>query len=153
MSGDWTPPASGEADEQWPQTPAELNYQLDMILDLFNRIQRGDKVDLLEELLDCADWREMFGSAASGFLQPQQIGELRRFYRTKFAELERYYLAETLSTQLMTALMVSGDFTFSDELKRFGNEQPELWQEIRTFFGRKELASASALVADVPHGD
>jgi len=153
MSGDWTPPASGVDDEQWPQTPAELNYQLDMILDLFNRIQRGDRVDLLEELLDCADWRGMFGSAASGFLQPQQIGELRRFYRAKFAELERYYLAETLSTQLMTALMVSGDFTFSERLKRLGNEQPELWQEIRAFFGRKELASATALAADLPRGD
>lgn len=153
MSGDWRPPLSGQADEHWPKTPAELTYRLDLVLGLFNRIQAGERVDLLNELLDCADWREMFGSAASGFLQPQQIGELRRFYRAKFADVERYYLAEALSTQLMTAMMVSGDFIFSDALKQFGAEQPDLWAEIRAFFGRKELATATALLADLPRGD
>jgi hypothetical protein len=153
MSSDWRPPASGAADEQWPQTPGELQYKLDLVLALFNRIQSGERVDLLEELLDCADWREMFGSAGSGFLQPQQIGELRRFYRAKFADVERFYLAEALSTQLMSAMMVSGDFVFSDALKRIGTEQPAMWQEIREFFGRKELATATALVADLPRGD
>lgn len=153
MSGDWSLPPSGAADEQWPQTPGELLYKLDLVLALFNRVQSGERVDLLEELLDCADWHELFGSAGSGFLQPQQVGELRRFYRAKFAGVERFYLAEALSAQLMSAMMVSGDFVFSDTLKRFGSEQPAVWQEIREFFGRKELATATALVADLPRGD
>lgn len=139
--------------DQWPQSPSELLYELDAVVELFQRAQQGARLDLLEALLDCVNWREMFGSAGSGFLQPDQIAELKRYYRAKFAEVDRYYLAEQLSTQLMSALLASGDIVFSDELKRLGREQPELWQEIRAFFSRKEVATLALALADEPRTD
>ena len=138
----------GEA--EWPQTPGELDYRLDMVLETFQKVQQGHTFDLLEELLDCVDWREQFGSAASGFLQPDEVANLKRFYRAKFAELERYYLAEQLSTTVMTALLATSDFSLSEAFKRLGREQPELWQEIRAFFGRKEFTTAALALADEP---
>jgi hypothetical protein len=152
MSQAWDSPAGTPAtdDQQWPQTPGELDYQLDLVLRLFDRLQNGERVDLLEELLGTVNWREMFGSAGSGLLKPEEIEQLKTYYRAKFAGIERYYLAEQLSTQLMSALLASGDIVFSDDLNRLGRENPELWKEIRTFFSRKELATATALVADQP---
>ncbi len=135
------------ADAEWPQTPDQLVYQLDLVLETYEKVQRGEQVDLLEELLACADWREMFGSEGSGFLTPEQIGQIVRYYREKFSALDPFYLAEQLSTELMTALMVSGDIRMSEELQRLGRERPHLWQEIRTFFSRKELATALLLQA------
>lgn len=144
---------SGAADEGWPETPAELVYNLDRVLELFERVQNGEQIDLLGALLDCADWREMFGSTSSGLLKPEDIESIKNYYRQKFSEAHRFYLAEQLSTQLMTALMASGDFVFSDELKQFGRENPALWQEIRTFFGRKEFSTALLMLADQPGTD
>lgn len=136
--------------EEWPPTPADLTYNLDRVLELFDRVQNGQHLDILEGLLDCADWREMFGSTGSGLLKPGDIEELKRYYRAKFSEVNRYYLAEQLSTVLMTALMASSDFVFSDALKEFGRDNPELWQEIRAFFGRKEFSTAQLVLADQP---
>lgn len=136
--------------ESWPETPAELTYNLDRVLELFARVQNGERTDLLEGLLDCADWREMFGSTGSGLLKPDDIEQIKTYYRSKFAEINRYYLAEQLSTELMTALMASGDFVFSDELKAFGRDNPALWQEIRAFFGRKEFSTSILVLADEP---
>jgi hypothetical protein len=142
-------PGTGpQQDEQWPETPDELVYNLDRALETFDEIQKGKKGDLLETLLDCVDWREMFGSTGSGFLTPEDIAAIREYYRKKFAAVERYYLAEQLSTVLMTALMSSGDIVFSERLKVFGRENPNLWQEIRTFFGRKEIATAMLFASD-----
>lgn len=144
-------PANGQAgnnNEGWPETPGELVYNLDRVLETFAEIQNGSKLDLMETLLDCADWREMFGSTGSGLLKPEDIESIKSYYRRKFAEVDRYYIAEQLSTELMTALMSSGDIVFSDELKQFGRENPELWQEIRSFFGRKEVSTAMLMLAD-----
>ncbi len=141
---------AGDATEGWPETPGELVYNLDRVLETFAEVQEGSHTDLLEALLDCADWREMFGSTGSGILKPEDIENIKQYYRQKFAGVDRYYLAEQLSTQLMTALMSSGDIVFSDDLKRFGRENPELWQEIRSFFGRKEVSTAMLMVADQP---
>ena len=141
---------NGEAEEGWPESPAELVYNLDRVLEIFDEVQNGQQIDLIEALLDCADWREMFGSTGSGLLKPYDIESIKNYYRAKFAEANRFYLAEQLSTQLMTALMSSGDFVFSDALKQFGRENPELWQEIRTFFGRKEFSTTLLMLADQP---
>lgn len=138
--------AGGEAD--WPQTPGELVYLLDAVVTLFEDLQQGERVDLLERLLDCVDWREMFGGDGGAGLSADQVGELRSYYRAKFGALDRFYLAEQLSTELMTALMASGDMRFSDSLRSLGRDRPELWQEIRTFFSRKELATSMAMLAD-----
>ena len=141
---------AGDATEGWPETPGELVYNLDRVLETFAEVQDGSNTDLLEALLECADWREMFGSTGSGILKPEDIENIKQYYRQKFAGVDRYYLAEQLSTQLMTALMSSGDIVFSDDLKRFGRENPELWQEIRSFFGRKEVSTTMLMVADQP---
>lgn len=138
--------SGGEGD--WPETPGELVYLLDAVVALFEDIQQGAQVDLLERLLDCVDWREMFGADGAAPLSAAQVEELRRYYRAKFAALDRFYLAEQLSTELMTALMASGDMRFSEDLRRLGRDRPELWQEIRTFFSRKELATSMAMLAD-----
>jgi hypothetical protein len=50
----------------------------------------------------------------------------------------------------MTSLMASGEMAFSDELKRLGRENPALWREIRTFFSRKEVATALLMLASRP---
>lgn len=139
----------GENDE-WPSTPDGLVYQLDAVQDLFGRIQQGEQVEMLGALLECVDWVEMFGSTESGFLHKEQIDELKRHYRSRFEDLEPFYLAEQLSTELMTALMASGDMIFSDELKQLGRDNPELWREIRTFFSRKEVATAMLMLAARP---
>ena len=134
--------------EAWPTTPDQLVYHLDLVLELFNRAQRGDSINVLDALLDCVDWRGMFGSEQSGFLAPDDLEELRRYYRARFADVDALYLAEQLSTELMTALMVSGDLVLSDTFKEFGQRQPALWQELRAFFTRKELATALLARAD-----
>ncbi|CAN5770906.1 hypothetical protein BH20CHL1_BH20CHL1_05760 [soil metagenome] len=141
-------PPGNQPNENWPETPAELTYNLDRVLELFARIQNGEPIDLLEGLLDCADWREMFGSTGSGLLKPDDIAQIKTYYRTKFGEVNRFYLAEQLSTELMTALMSNGNFVFSDPLKAFGRDNPALWQEIRAFFGRKEFSTAQLVLAD-----
>lgn len=140
--------ATGAGSSGWPETPAELVYRLDLVLELFNHVQTGASVDVLDALLECVDWREMFGSEETGFLHREQIDELKRYYVAKFADVERVYLAEQLSTELMTALMASGEQGFSAALKRFGSDQPALWQEIRTFFTRKEIATVRLMLAD-----
>jgi hypothetical protein len=139
--------ANGADAAQWPQTPDALVYHLDAVLQLFDHVHQGQHVELVDALLDCVDWRGMFGSADSGFLRPQQVQQLRDYYRAKFATLEPFYLAEQLSTELMSALLASGDVRFSDALATFGRERPDLWQEIRAFFTRKELATSLLLVA------
>ena len=145
-------PQGGANGGDWPETPGELAYLPDAVIELFGRVQHGEQIDLLDGLLNCVDWAEMFGGIESGFLLPEQLRELRRYYRRKFAEVEPYYLAEQLSTELMSALIASGDFVFSNDLKRLGREQPELWQEIRTFYSRKEVALAQLLLAGARDG-
>jgi hypothetical protein len=140
----------GIGGDDWPQRPDQLVYQLDRVIALFNRLQDGERIDLLDGLLDCVDWRDMFGGQTTGFLSNSQVEELKRYYRSVFADVERFYLAEQLSTELMTALMVSGDITLSDEFRSLGRDRPHLWNEIRTFFTRKELATALAILADTP---
>jgi hypothetical protein len=138
--------ANGESD--WPQTPGDLVYLLDSVVALFEDAQQGAKIDLLERLLDCVDWREMFGGDGAAPLLAAQVEELKAYYRAKFAALDRFFLAEQLSTELMTSLMASGDMRFSEDLRSLGRDRPELWQEIRTFFSRKELATSMVMLAD-----
>lgn len=144
---------NGASDADWPETPDALVYRLDLVLELFNHIQTGARIDLLDSLLECVDWREMFGSDESGFLRREQVDELKRYYTAKFADVDRYYLAEQLSTELMTALMSSGELSFSPQLKQLGKERQELWQEIRTFFSRKEIATVRLMLAIRPDAE
>jgi hypothetical protein len=129
-----------------------LVYDLEAVVTLYGRIQQGERVDVLEGLLDCVNWREIFGSTRSGFLRREEIDELRRYYRVTFSTLDRFFLAEQLSTQLMSALLASGDAAMSEPFRQLGREHPELWQEIRAFFRRKEVATVMAMLADEPAG-
>ena len=52
------------------------------------------------------------------------------------------YLADLLSTEFMTEQRARGDIVFSDDLMRLVRDEPELWQEIRLFFRRKEFVTA-----------
>jgi hypothetical protein len=140
----------GDSSDDWPDTPDGLVYQLDAVQALFGRVQQGQRVEILDALLDCVDWAEMFGSTESGFLHRNQIEQLKSHYRARFESLDPFYLAEQLSTELMTALMASGDMAFSDELKQLGRDNPDLWREIRTFFSRKEVATAMLMLASRP---
>ena len=63
---------------------------------------------------------------------------------------------DLLSTEFMTEQRARGDVVFSERLLRLGREEPQLWQEIRQFFRRKEFATAllvSAHAKRVPAGD
>jgi hypothetical protein len=134
----------------WPQSPSELVYDLDAVVALYGRIQQGERIDVLEGLLDCVNWREIFGSTSGGFLRRAEVDELRRYYRTTFSTLDRFFLAEQLSTQLTSALLASGDLVMSDAFRQLGRERPELWNEVRAFFRRKEVATVMAMLADTP---
>jgi len=42
----------------------------------------------------------------------------------------------------MTEQRARGDVTFSERLLQLGRNEPDLWQEIRQFFRRKEMVTA-----------
>lgn len=140
--------AGDDPNDGWPSTPSQLVYHIDAVVNLFERVRGGERLDLLEALLACADWREMFGGEGAGFLTVQQLDQLRNYYRSRFAGIERFYLAEQLSTELLTAMIAGGDLEMSPDLKQLGRERPDLWNEIRTFFSRKEFATALLVLAD-----
>jgi hypothetical protein len=60
------------------------------------------------------------------------------------------YLAELLSTEFMTEQRARGDVLFSERLMQLGQAEPELWQEIRQFFRRKEMVTSLLAMAHDP---
>jgi hypothetical protein len=64
------------------------------------------------------------------------------YYKQKFADVGVIYMAELLSTEFMTEQRAQGDVVFSDKLLGLPRRDPELWQEIRLFFRRKEFVTA-----------
>ncbi|CCF84351.1 hypothetical protein [Nitrolancea hollandica] len=126
----------------FPELPGELDYDPNALLQLVARARDGERFDLLEGLLDAVNWHEQFASTGTGILTPDDIARLRDHYRSRFADIDPIYLAELISTEVMTILLANGDIVFSDQLKRIGREDPELWMEIRAFFSKKELTTA-----------
>ncbi len=96
----------------------------------------------LDEFLASVDWRAAFGSDDGKPLDAEDIGRLIAYYQVKFADIGPVYLAELMSTEFMTELRGRGDIVFSDRLLDIGRNEPELWKEIRSFFRRKEFATA-----------
>jgi hypothetical protein len=140
----------GELTDQLPATPHELPYNRAKIDDLLTRVKSGQAVDLLAELLDAVDWRAAFVDDEGRPLTLEDIVRLRAYYRQKFSDLGPIYLADLMSTEFMTECLARGDIVMSERLRRLGREEPQLWQEIRQFFRRKEFATALLVMAHAP---
>ena len=125
-----------------PETPHELPYDRAKVDALLERVRKGERVTLLDELLAAVDWRAAFTADDGSTLDVEGIAKLREYYREKFSDIGPVYMAELLSTEFMTEQRARGDIVFSDRLLEIGRNDPELWREIRLFFRRKEFATA-----------
>ena len=140
---------NASADPALPETPHELPLDRAVIDALVDRVRAGERADLLEQVLDAVAW-SAFGTADGEPLDAAAIGELRAYYRAKWADIGPLYLAELLSTEFMTEQRARGDVVFSERLLELGRAEPELWQEIRQFFRRKEMVTALLAAAHDP---
>lgn len=131
-----------------PETPHELPYDRAKVDALLERVRQGARIRLLDELLACVHWRGAF-STDDG--RPIDIGDISRliaYYREKFNDIGPVYMAELLSTEFMTEQRARGTIVFSEKLMALGQQDPELWKEIRLFFRRKEFATAMLVNAN-----
>jgi hypothetical protein len=135
--------------EALPETPHELPLDRGKIDDLVDRARAGVKIDLLDELLQSVDWSGFVTSDGEP-LREDSLAELRRYYRQKWSDIGPLFLAELLSTEFMTEQRARGDVIFSERLLQLGRTEPELWQEIRQFFRRKEMVTALLASAHEP---
>jgi hypothetical protein len=132
-----------------PDTPHELPLDRAVIDSLVDRVRAGERMNLLEATLDAVDW-SIFATADGSPLSEDAQRDLRNFYRQKWSDIGPLFLAELLSTEFMTEQRARGDIVFSEALLRLGREEPELWQEIRQFFRRKEMVTALLAAAHEP---
>ena len=131
----------GELIDQLPETPHELPFDRVRIDDLVDRVRKGAVVDLLT---NCS-LVSTGGVHSRTRWQPITIEDIARliaYYKQKFADVGVIYMAELLSTEFMTEQRAQGDVVFSDKLLGLPRQDPELWQEIRLFFRRKEFVTA-----------
>lgn len=142
-------PENGQPSRELPEMPHELPLDRGLVDALVDRARQGEKIDLLEGLLDAVDWSGFAENDGSG-LAPKQLGHLRAYYREKWSDIGPLFLAELLSTEFMTELRARGDVEFSPRLLELGRNEPELWLEIRQFFRRKEMVTAILASAHVP---
>jgi len=132
-----------------PETPHELPFDRGIIDALVDRVRGGERVNLLEAMLDALDWSS-FATAEGEPLSADARDELRRYYREKWVDVGPLYLAELLSTEFMTEQRARGDVLFSERLLQLGQSEPDLWHEIRQFFRRKEMVTALLAAAHDP---
>jgi hypothetical protein len=132
-----------------PETPHELPFDRGVIDELVDRVRAGERVNLLEAVLDALDWSS-FTTAEGEPLDADARDELRRYYREKWVDVGPLYLAELLSTEFMTEQRARRDILFSDRLLQLGQTEPDLWHEIRQFFRRKEMVTALLAAAHDP---
>ena len=132
-----------------PETPHEVPFDRGIIDALVDRVRAGERVNLLEALLDALDWSS-FATSEGEPLSSDARDELRRYYREKWVDVGPLYLAELISTEFMTEQRARGDVLFSERLLRLGQSEPDLWHEIRQFFRRKEMVTALLAAAHDP---
>jgi hypothetical protein len=132
-----------------PETPHEVPFDRGIIDSLIDRVRAGERVNLLEALLDALDWSS-FATSEGEPLSSDARDELRRYYREKWVDVGPLYLAELISTEFMTEQRARGDVLFSERLLRLGQSEPDLWHEIRQFFRRKEMVTALLAAAHDP---
>lgn len=136
-----------------PETPHELPVDRTRVDALLDRVRQGARISLLDEFLNCVDWRSAFGSDDGKPLDTEDVIRLMAYYREKFSDIGPIYLAELLSTEFMTELRAQGDIQFSKRLMDIGQNEPELWKEIRLFFRRKEFATAMLVHGEMEESD
>lgn len=131
-----------------PETPHDLPVNRGHIDALLERVRKGEGVRLLDEFLAAVEWRTAFSTDDGRPLDAADIARLIAYYGRKFSDIGPVYLAELMSTEFMTEQRARGDIVFSPELLDLGQNQPDLWKEIRSFFRRKEFATAMLVHAD-----
>ena len=149
MSDTPSPGPGSPAGPALPETPHELPFDRGVIDALVDRVRAGKQADLLESVLEAVAW-SAFGTADGEPLDAAAQDELRAFYREKWADIGSLYLAELLSTEFMTEQRARGNVVFSERLLELGRAEPDLWQEIRQFFRRKEMVTALLAAAHDP---
>jgi hypothetical protein len=132
-----------------PDTPHQVSIDRGRIDALVDRVRAGQRVNLLDALLDAVDW-SAFATADGQSLSEDARADLRRYYREKWADVGPLYLAELMSTEFMTEQRARGDVVFSERLLQLGRAEPDLWHEIRQFFRRKEMVTALLAAAHDP---
>jgi len=132
-----------------PETPHELPFDRGIIDATVDRVRAGERVNLLEAVLDSLDWSS-FATTQGEPLGTDARDELRRYYREKWVDVGPLYLAELLSTEFMTEQRARGDIVFSERLLQLGQTEPDLWHEIHQFFRRKEMVTALLAAAHDP---
>lgn len=130
-----------------PETPHDLPYDRTKVDTLLDRVRRGERIRLIDELLACVDWRAAFGTDDGHPVDLGHIATLMAYYREKFSDIGPIFIAELLSTEFMTEQRAQGDIVFSERLITLGTTEPDLWAEITRFFRRKELATAMLVLA------
>lgn len=139
-------------DGRLPDTPHALPVDRTKVDELVASVRGGARVDLRDAFLSVVDWRAAFGGETGEPLSDADIERLIAYYREKFADVGPIYFAELLSTEFMTEQRARGDAVFSERLLELGRTEPELWQEIRRFFRRKEVVTAILFAADEGDG-
>lgn len=147
MSFDIRQAIPDELSSQLPATPHELPLDRQKIVELVARVREGERIDLLNELLAAVDWRAAFSDDRGRPLDLEEISRLHAYYREKFVDVGPVFLADLLSTEFMTEQRAQGDIVFSPELMELYRKYPDLWNEIRQFFRRKETVTGLLLLA------
>lgn len=146
MSFDIRQAIPDELSTQLPETPHELPLDRQKVVELVARVREGEQVDLLTELLAAIDWRAAFSDETGRPLDLEEISRLHAYYWEKFSDVGPIFLADLLSTEFMTEQRAQGDIVFSAELMELYRKYPELWNEIRQFFRRKETVTGVLLL-------
>jgi hypothetical protein len=146
MSFDIRQAIPDELSTQFPETPHELPLDRQKVVELVARVRDGEQIDLLTELLAAVDWRAAFSDDSGRPLDLEEITRLHAYYREKFSEIGPIFLADLLSTEFMTEQRAQGDIVFSDQLMELYRKYPDLWNEIRQFFRRKETVTGLLLL-------
>ncbi len=141
--------ASFEGSQVLPETPHDVPFDRARVDALVDRVRTGARVDLLSGLLDAVDW-SVFVTEDGAPVSAAALAELRAYYRAKWGDIGPLFIAELLSTEFMTEQRARGDVVFSERLLRLGRTEPDLWQEIRVFFRRKEMVTALLAAAHDP---
>jgi hypothetical protein len=147
MSFDIRQAIPDELSSQLPETPHELPLDRQKIVELMARVRDGEQIDLLTELLTAVDWRAAFSDASGRPLDLEEISRLHAYYREKFVDVGPIFLADLLSTEFMTEQRAQGDIEFSPQLMELFRKYPDIWNEIRQFFRRKEAVTGLLLLA------
>jgi hypothetical protein len=136
-------------ESQLPETPHEVLIDRGIVDAVIDLARAGEKINLLDSLLQAVDWTQ-FVPEGGAELDDVQLAGLKDYYRRKWSDIGPLYLAELLSTEFMTEQRARGDIAFSDRLIELGRTEPELWQEIRQFFRRKEMVTGLLVAAHDP---